>query len=434
MANKFDERQRIVQSVVQLCLKEKKIVTQAQMAQASGVSITKIRSIFGTADSTESLLRQYLYLDKESNVTSEETKIPADEIDAKHYAQEVSRLAMENKHMKKQVEEMSEISTFESRILGTMADCLTSIPDITFSPEELGKSDTQQYNKELLLLLSDIHAGERINAEEMGYLNEYTMKIMYKRFQYLVDHIIHKKTKYENIKKLNLALLGDLVAGNIHEELETTNEMDIMSTVINLGTMLTQGIMELATVFEEIEIFGIPGNHGRLKPKPHFKRKYVSWDWFIGKMLEMAFKNQTRIKCNFPKSIFIVKNILGANHLFLHGDNIRAHSGIPLYGVMRTASQLSDVLSSKNMIFKNIYLGHFHNTGQLDRAAGEIILNGSFCGANEYSLGRLFTISQAKQMLIAIEEGLGATWRDPIILNGAEHTIEDKDLRYTSTI
>jgi len=134
----------------------------------------------------------------------------------------------------------------------------------------------------------------------------------------------------------------------------------------------------------------------------------------------MFLANNDQIKSDFPKSFFIVKEISGWNFLVMHGDTIRSWMGIPWYGIERTMHKLGDLLQSKGVNIHYRVLGHFHNTGELDKKPGEIIINGSVIGGTEYSLMALSGFERPTQLLFGVHKEIGATWRYPLRLDLVE--------------
>lgn len=267
--------------------------------------------------------------------------------------------------------------------------------------------------EEMVFMLSDTHIGETVSFEETQGLCVYNMDIFEKRFNFIIDTIISIVNKLRHgytIDKLNVHALGDMVSGIIHQELVETAEGTIIEWLLDGADIVAKGMLKLAQNFKEISFTGVVGNHGRMDKKPTFKRKYVNWDYLFYEILRMKCAKQSNISFNIPKSFFTVDKILGWDFLLLHGDNINSWQGIPFYGIKRAAANLSEVLSSHDRKFDYIELGHFHSTGLLDRVVGEILINGSFKGGDEYSIGKMFTMSQPKQTIFGVHKKQGKTW------------------------
>jgi hypothetical protein len=269
------------------------------------------------------------------------------------------------------------------------------------------------------LLLGDLHIGEKVSREEVYGFGEYNFDIFAKRLKFLsesIKSITMRKLKGYWIDKLVIFGLGDMVSGRIHEEI-IENAEDIVFQVMNGAFVTAQFVLELSKMFKEIEIDGVLGNHGRVKQRVYYKKRYVNWDYMFYQMLGMFLANNDRIKCNFPKSFFLVKKIHNWSFLVLHGDQIRSWMRIPWYGIERMMWRLGDLLQGKGINVHYRVLGHFHNTGELDKVPGEMVINGSMIGGTEYSLINMAAFDRPTQLFFGVHEDIGMTWRYPLRLD-----------------
>ncbi len=209
-------------------------------------------------------------------------------------------------------------------------------------------------------------------------------------------------------------------SGQIHAELVETANDSVIEWTLGGALIISQFLIDLSRHFKHIEFTGVVGNHGRMTKDVRFKQRYVNWDYLLYVISSLMCINQKNIVFDIPKSFFTMKKISGQNYLILHGDNIKGYRSIPWYGIERAVNELSQLLSSQNKIFQHVFLGHFHNQGILDKIIGEVILNGSVIGGNEYSLGKLFKSADPKQMLMGVNSKYGPTWRFPINLREAK--------------
>ena len=86
------------------------------------------------------------------------------------------------------------------------------------------------------------------------------------------------------------ALGGDMISGNIHEELQTTNEINTMPTVLDLFGKLAPALKRLADVFGRVFVPCVSGNHGRDTKKIWAKdRNHTSFDWLLYCLLAKHF-------------------------------------------------------------------------------------------------------------------------------------------------
>jgi len=317
-------------------------------------------------------------------------------------------------------------ASLQEAVLDQLKTHINALPPVDFPSSKpvaiKDKEKVKDSEEELVLLLSDLHAGEVVIKEELNGLNEYNFDICTYRLKYLADSIrdiVKNKLRGYKFRKLNIFGLGDFVSGTIHEELVASSEGTIVESTINLAYVLAQMILELSVDFEEIKFTGIVGNHGRLTKQVQYKSRYVNWDYICYQLLSMFLANQKNVTFNIPKSFWTLETVNNFNFLLIHGDNIRSNLGIPWYGIRKVVSNLKELLESKDQRFHYVTLGHFHNLGLLDGVKGETMINGSVIGGNEFSIGAMFTSSQACQLFCGVHHKKGVTFRYKITVQDA---------------
>jgi len=341
-------------------------------------------------------------------------RIPPKKAVAKDVKDEVLRQKLREYQSKYQV--LSREVSIENRMLQVLKDEVPQLPKVSFSWK---RPEAKKTHETAVLLLGDAHLGERVEKEAVYGLGEYNFDIFVKRLKFLSESIksiaVKKLTGYQ-IDKLIVFMLGDMVSGLIHDEL-AENAEDIIFQVLNGAYVTAQFILDLQQLFPTIEVAGVVGNHGRLHKKKRHKKRYVNFDFIFYQFLATFLASNDQIRCTFPKSPFMVKKIYDWGFLILHGDNIRSWMGIPWYGIQRAMWRLGDLLQGKGMKIHYRILGHFHNTGEVDRTPGELIINGSVKGGDEYSLGGLFEFDRPTQLFMGVHARIGATWRYPLRLD-----------------
>ena len=324
--------------------------------------------------------------------------------------------------LRRKYRELLSLSNFEEKILNQLDDRIQRWN--AFLPKaksaRLESSDDLEHNK-VVLLLGDLHIGEVVSLEETSGISEYNFDIFRKRLQLLSDQIntfLFQKLCGYNFDEIVVICLGDMVSGNIIDELIETNDPEVTDQVVDGAYILAQFLQEQAQRFPQVVVHGIPGNHGRLKRKKQYKRRYASWDRVMYKMIGSILRQQDNISFHFPKSLFGVAEICGAKFLYTHGDEIRSWMGIPWYGMERDRRRKQELAYRIPDLghFDYMILGHFHTCVQMDAPSGEIIVNGSFVGGDEYSIGRLGRAMEPSQIIFGVDAFGKITWRHPIRL------------------
>jgi predicted phosphodiesterase len=196
-----------------------------------------------------------------------------------------------------------------------------------------------------------------------------------------------------------LALGGDLLSGNIHEELRENNEAPILVSVINLANLL-------ATVIEKIQkelkvhmfIPMVIGNHGRLDKKPRMKNKAEdNYEYILFHMIAKHFVNNKNITCHIPSSADAYYTIYDTKFCLTHGDSFKGGNGIAgiFSPIMRGDLKKRHVQQAVQNPYDVLLIGHFHQL----ITTKSLIVNGSVKGYDEYAYNMNFGYEDPQQAL-----------------------------------
>lgn len=266
------------------------------------------------------------------------------------------------------------------------------------------------------LFLSDIHFDETVFPAQVEGMNEYNHNIAVARIKHTflttVDLLKNKisNPKYDGIV---CALGGDLLSGNIHEELAETNEQPILKSAMDLTDLLVEGISLLADEFGKVFVPCVTGNHGRLSPKKKHKNKvYDNYEWVIYQNIAKYFSNDDRVVVNVSDSSDIHYNIYNVSFLLTHGDQFRGGSGISgiFTPLMLGRSRKQQRAQAVKRNFDVLMLGHFHQYIHTD----QLIVNGSIKGYDEFAYDYNFSFERPQQALFVVHPTHGVTFRMPI--------------------
>lgn len=274
------------------------------------------------------------------------------------------------------------------------------------APRTESKADTPH---RFGLLWSDLHAAEMVSSEETNGLNAYDWSIMLRRHDQLRKSILSfRDNRPYPVEALHLFALGDMVTGDIHDELRVTNERVLLDTVVQLAYDMGAWIESFVPEFPEIIIDGISGNHGRTTKKPQAKQGWNNYDWLFYRVLEVYLARYESITIRAPKSLQTPVSVFDHRVLLLHGDGIPSnHPGIPWGGVTRRVSELAKTYQAMGQPVDYYFLGHFHDANLL--GAGKVIVNASVKGPDEYSLKKYGGGSPAMQVLTTFHPRRGLT-------------------------
>lgn len=261
------------------------------------------------------------------------------------------------------------------------------------------------------LFVSDLHWGEIVNPLEIDGVNEYNLEIAHKRIKNLwerAENLLFHHMANPKYDGLVLALGGDLVSGNIHEELSNTNETPIMPVVLDLVDKLTWLINKAAERFDNIFIPCVYGNHGRTTKKFQYKEGgATSYDWLIYQILARHFKDNKKITFQIPDGPDALYKVYNTTYLLSHGNQFRGGDGLIgcLGAIIRGRHKKSTRNQSIHKPFDVLILGHFHQLMMLPH----LIVNGTTKGFDEYAFGNNFTYERASQAMWITHKNHGIT-------------------------
>jgi hypothetical protein len=270
-----------------------------------------------------------------------------------------------------------------------------------------------------LTIWSDWHWGEKVVAEEVGGVNEFNKEVGAKRVTKLVNTTID--LAWNHMGKAPVAypgcivmLGGDMITGDIHEELLATNDQTPQEAIEDVTDKLAGALDQMATSFGKIWVPCVVGNHGRSTHRPRMKgRVHTSYEWNIYCNLARFFKKSKHIQFFIPGEADARFNVFGHRYLLTHGDSLGVKGGDGIIGalgpIMRGALKVGRSEAHVGRDFDTIVMGHWHQYLTLPG----VIVNNCLIGYNEYAhLGLRAPFSRPSQALWFNhpEHGITAHW------------------------
>jgi hypothetical protein len=283
------------------------------------------------------------------------------------------------------------------------------------------------------LLCSDWHWGEVISPSQVGGVNSYDLKIAHARAKRVVTSTIDLLNNHmvnPQYPGFVLALGGDMVSGDIHDELKETNEIPLIPAVLDLFGVLIWVVDTLANKFGKVFVPCVTGNHGRNTQKIRAKdRSFTSFDWMLYCLLERHFANDSRITFMIPDGPDASYKVFGHSYLLTHGDQFRGGDGVigALGPIIRGDHKKRSRNGQIGMGYDTLLLGHWHQLIQMNR----LIVNGSLCGYNEYAYAGNFPFETPKQALWITHPQHGITFSMPVHV---EPVVAKRDANWVSII
>lgn len=311
-------------------------------------------------------------------------------------------------------------------------DLLRIDEKIVDAPKWSRPKRTKKNQATAVLMLSDTHFDEVVNPLELvgpsgRPLNKYNRSIAEGRLQRTIEGFLTCAGDILNFEWDGLVLIwgGDMVSGNIHEELAKTNEADPIETVDHFLDPCVSAIemIQESELFPKILNVGVVGNHGRTTRKPIAKGRVTSnYDWLLYRGLARATSG---MQWNVPETPDAYFELYGYRHLVTHGDQARGGSGISGLATPialldhrkrkrdAAAISLEQQLYSEyevSSVYSHMWLGHWHTYMPM----ASVTINGSLKATDEYSFQGNFGHEEPKQAMAVVTPEHNVTVQLPI--------------------
>ena len=267
---------------------------------------------------------------------------------------------------------------------------------------------------------SDWHGGETVFPDQVGGVNEFNERILRVRAKNLVsttidlayNHMGRAKTTYPGII---ICLGGDMISGDIHEELSITNDLTSIQSVNVMTDLLAAGIETMATKFGKAFLPCVVGNHGRNTKKMRMKgRIFTSYDWLIYCNLERHFKGSKHVQFLIPPEADAHFRVYGHRYMLTHGDSLGVKGGDGIIGslgpIMRGSIKVGRSEAHIGRDFDTLLMGHWHQYLTLPG----VIVNGALKGYDEFARLALrvpYTRPSQALWFTHPEHGITAHWQ-----------------------
>jgi hypothetical protein len=268
------------------------------------------------------------------------------------------------------------------------------------------------------LFISDIHYGEVVDPLQINGVNAYSVAIAEARLKMLVENTIDLLNNHmvnPNYPGIVVPTGGDLFSGDIHDELSITNELEIMTAFSRLFGCMIEVYSNLADSFGKVFIPWVSGNHPRTTKKIRAKNfNATNFDYLLGLQLEKHFEKDNRIQFYIPAGTDALYRIFDYRYLLTHGNQFRGGDGMigPIGPIIRGDYKKRGRNTQIDMEYDTLLIGHFHQVRNL----GEIIVNGSLKGYDEYCYTNNFKYEAPKQILFMTHPDRDITFSMPVQL------------------
>lgn len=354
------------------------------------------------------------------------------DVSRKDEARDFKYLLEKNKRLEERIQNINDFNEFVSQVITKEVKTLPS----SYKPK-IPKIKAK-YNQEYAVLeFSDVQLGSIVEKRETGGLCVYNKQEFVKRIEKLTKSVFEIIEIQRNggipIKKLKLHVLGDIVQGeDVFPGQGFKIDTLLLEQVFVLGDKIVELLLyPLSTLFEDIEIFCIPGNHGK-QGRQHQASRTSNWDYIVYWLWKQRMANLSHVKFHISAAPFLVYEMFPNNqlHALVHGNQARGWLGYPYYGIDRLYRKLS---SLTGLFIAYLHHGHHHQPSLQDTHIGKKIGNGSIEGGSDYSVNELITANTPQQFLFGINPK-GMTWEYWIRLAEYPKLTADNRGIYTTTL
>lgn len=299
----------------------------------------------------------------------------------------------------------------QESILGWLDDIRKGVPS-TYKIEPREGSGTSEATP--VVIASDWHSEEIVKPSSVNGLNEFNLDIFEQRctrFWQSSLRLIRLLNQDVKITTVVLALLGDFITNDIHEEMSENNALLPADAIINVQAKIIAGI-EFWLNHSKYNLV-IPckvGNHSRTtKTTRAASEAGHSLETLMYALIIAHFRNEPRIKFVVEDSYLTYVDIYSQTLRFHHGHELKFSGGVG--GLFIPTYKAVDKWNEGHKAALDIF-GHFHQS----RDGGSFVANGSLIGYNAYAIRNKFSFEPPRQTLLLIDKKRGRTFSCPILL------------------
>lgn len=269
-----------------------------------------------------------------------------------------------------------------------ISDLKRSIPAIDPYPRQLIESDgALKTPVAAVIKLSDWQIGEVIDPKETEGFGKFNQEIAEERVFKLVQKVngwikMHRNAGFV-VPELHVFSEADLISGNIHYELEVTNEFPVTIAIEKAGMLLAEAVAQWAAYFDKVVLWEMSAdNHGRLTRKNQAKQGAKNNYSRLAHIFANArLEKHTNVVPVLGEGTKLLADVVGKKFLIAHGHHIMGQMGIPYYGMARDKAREAVKRMNTELTFDYLSIGHWHVPAIID---GNILVNGSLPGTTEF--------------------------------------------------
>ena len=225
-----------------------------------------------------------------------------------------------------------------------------------------------------VMQISDGHMGSVQQASEIENFNEFNPDVCRSRqIEYankFVNWVSMHRAAYQ-VNECAILVTGDLISGDIHDELKITNAFPSPVQVVKAAEILVEQVAIVAQLFGKVSVHFISeDNHARLTKKPQAKEAgYNSLNYLVGYMAKAFLSKHENVDFNIYPMYEKVIHVSTRNYLISHGHGMTGWMGIPWYSIARHVGKeaqarmsiiMNEYSKAREIGFHKYVFGHWH--------------------------------------------------------------------------
>lgn len=347
-------------------------------------------------NSTESRYRKaYQYYNK--MLVANEDKIANDQAileDIKEQRRELEKAKVRFRDERNEYNRQNRVAARAEQRLDYLEEKLSEIGKVQFTDHS---SVIINGDNDLLICVNDTHIGET-NSNFFGYFDT---EIAKERLDKYLEEII-KIQKRHHSQNATVALLGDLLSGNIHLTIQVTNRENVIEQIKVVSELLSSFVHELSKHFETVNVYSVSGNHSRIAKKDDALKDERLDDlvMFIMQKTLSHIKNLYFADYANLDTGLAMANIKGKLYVFVHGDY-----DLPTEtGVMKLCSAIGCFPEA-------IIMGHRHSPAYAEFNRVKVVQSGCLSGSGgDYCIQKRLAGNPSQTVCVCTDNGIICTY------------------------
>jgi len=241
-------------------------------------------------------------------------------------------------------------------------------------------------DNEAILLISDWHYGIEID----NTWNFYNPEVARKRVAKLRDDVLYFLSK-NNIDKLHVLNLGDLIAGRIHLQLRINSRIDTITQIIEVSEILAEFLHDLSE-YVEVHYYDTLDNHSRIEPNLSDSLQMESLARITTWYLKERVGDIIEIHNNRIAPDIITFDVLGHKIVGVHGDKDKPGKAIDTLTMMTQQH------------FDLVCTAHLHHFSCEEKNETVLVSNSSLMGTDEYAERLRLSAKPSQSLIICSKE------------------------------